>query len=346
MLRNRVSIFFLVSTWIAISSLAGFSQDTRSGDPIARGTGAAGESIISGRVFNFNGQPAADARVELMSLSTGQVADTTYANNNGQFSFNSVTPAAYEVVATKGLVSARENVELSHAELPVSVNLRLPNATDDSAADAGTASAVSVAQMKVPEKARKAYRKAQKAMQASRTEEAAKAVAEALAIDPNYADALSLRGVLELDAKQTEQARADMEQAVGLDPHNGMNLIALGATYNVMTRFDDAYRVLRQGIALEPSAWQGYFELGKTMVAKGQYMDALAQLGRAGDLAPKSFAAIHLVKAHAYLSLRDYDQSMSELQQYLEQAPHSPQAAQVRDAMQRVRAFATITPGK
>lgn len=347
MSRNRVGVFFLLFLWIAASSLAAFSQDARGGDPIGRSTDMSRASTtITGRVVDFDGKPAPNARVELMSTSTGQVVNTTYANDNGQFSVGPVEPGAYEVVATLGLVDAREDIDVSHAELPASVNLRLPNAKDESAADTGTAVSVSVAQMKVPEKARKAYARAQKAMEASRVDEAAKAVAEALAVDPNYADALTLRGVLELDAKQPEQARVDMEKAIGLDPHNGMNLIALGATYNVLSRFDDASRVLRQGLAVEPSAWQGYFELGKAMIAQGRYMDALAQLGRASDLAPKTFAAIHLVKAHAYLSLRNYDQSMYEMQQYLEQAPHSPEAARVRDAMQRVKAFAAVTPAK
>ncbi len=345
MSRNRGTFLALLMIWTVAASVAVLAQHASS-DPLEQQTGMpaiAGQlQAINGTVVNFDGGPARNARVEVTDTSSGQVVASTYTNNNGQFNVVGLAPRQYEVVATQGLQEARERCELTHGEPEMGLRLRLPNEAAQQASPAGGQYSVSVAQMKAPEKARKAYAKARKALEKANYAEASQLVAAALAADPDYADALTLRGILELDAQKPEEARSDREKAVQLDPANGMGLIALGATYNVLSRFDDARRVLQRGIGLAPAAWQGYFELGKTYIGKGLYQDALAQLGRAGDLAPKSFAALHLVKAHAYLSLKNYDQSMAELQQYLNAEPKGPDADQARDALQRVRAFAAV----
>src|SRR5437667_88216 len=99
----------------------------------------------------------------------------------------STTP---EVVATSGVVEARERVFVDEGF--ASVNLRLPQVANS---EAGNRDTVSVAQMKVPGKARDALKKAREYMQKQKLDDSAKYVAKALEIYPQFAEALALRGL-------------------------------------------------------------------------------------------------------------------------------------------------------
>ena len=95
----------------------------------------------------------------------------------------------------------------------------------------------------------------------------------------------------------------------------------------------------RRGIALDPTSWQGYFELSKALLAKQNYEASLRNANKAFDLAPKDYPPLHLVRAHIYLGLKNYDQAMAELEGYLEHAPKDPTSEQARKTLDQVRAF-------
>jgi regulator of sirC expression with transglutaminase-like and TPR domain len=49
---------------------------------------------------------------------------------------------------------------------------------------------------------------------------------------------------------------------------------------------------------------------------------------------------MHLVRAHIYLSQKNYPEAMTELEAYLQKAPQDANAAQARKTLDQVRAFA------
>src|SRR5205085_4292492 len=89
------------------------------------------------------------------------------------------------------------------------VTLRVPAHTAP-AADAG-GSTVSVAQMKVPQKARDLLRKAQKAMDKNNVQESWTLTQKALDLYPDFAEALTLRALLNLGEKKFTDAVPDLE---------------------------------------------------------------------------------------------------------------------------------------
>lgn len=288
---------------------------------------------LSGSVRTADNRPAKDVRVELLA-NNGQTIADTYTSANGTFDITNIEPGIYEVVATAGLSQVRERVEvmgISH------VQMQLPSQGDR---EAGNRNTVSVAQMQVPGKARDAYKKAQKAMEKQKLEDARRYVDEALSVHPEYGEALTLRGILKLDAKDTEGARKDFEQAIAADSGYAMSYIALGAAYNMLARYDEALRTIDRGLAIAPRAWQGYFELGKAFLGKGSYDAALRQLYKAEDLAPKDYTPIYLVKAHALLGMKNYSEAMAQLQLYLDKTPEgSGNSVHARETLEKVRTF-------
>ena len=288
---------------------------------------------LSGYVRGFDGQPIADARVELER--EGRPVTDTYTNAAGAFEFDNLSGGGYHVRVTVGVDEIAEDVQVFGSSM---VNLRMPKPPGS---DIGTRDSVSVAQLKVPEKARDAYNKAQKDMSKEKLDDARRHIEEALQIAPGFSDALVLRGVLKLDSNDGTGAVADLEQAVQSDPNNAMAFLALGSAYNLQSRFQDALRVLDHGVGLSPRSWQGYFELGKAFLGQSDYAAALRQLNKAEELAPKAYAPVHLVKAHALLGMKDYQEAISELEAYLEKDPRGPQSDEARAVLDKARAFAS-----
>lgn len=290
---------------------------------------------FSVHVSTARGAPAANARVELRDLATGQLIASGYTNSAGALELAGVQPTEYVLEVTFGLSQVTEKANM---RMDRNMTVRLP-ATDDSDS-AGSNSSVSVAQFKVPSKARNEYKKAEEALQKRKKEECAQRLAKALGIYPNFAEALTLRAVLSMDSDKPDAALADLEAAIKADPSYAYAYFALGATYNTLSRFDDALRTLERGISISPNSWQGYFEVGKARVGKGEYQLALRQLDRAQSLVSEAYPSLHLVKAHALLALKQYPDAMNELQMFLTEAPNDSRTAEARQALEQVKAYA------
>jgi tetratricopeptide (TPR) repeat protein len=219
----------------------------------------------------------------------------------------------------------------------VGLKMRL-NTTNTLAAQADGKTTVSVAEYKVPQKARDALHKAEVALSKNKTEETSKYLAKALEIYPDYAPALTLRGVLSLDHSDATAAMSDFDKAIHCDPSFALAYTAMTAALNQLNKFDDALRSASRAITLAPRSWQTYFEMAKAYIGKADYQQALQQLSRAQSLSPADYAPIHLVRAHAMLALKEYGNAMNELQTFLTLAPQDPNSAAARTTLEKVKA--------
>ena len=281
--------------------------------------------------------PVKDARVEIHDMSGGVIA-SGYTNAGGILEVSGrFASGTYEVTATHGLIEARDQFHISGGG--ASMSLRFPADTDQENAAGGNAT-VSVAQYKVPDKARKMFRKAQEALGKSKIDEATENLRKALEIYPKYAEALCLRGVLKIDRQDSDGAIADLDEAIQIDSSYAMSYFALGAVYNLMSRFDDALRALERGTTLAPTAWQGYFEAAKAQIGKADYIAALKQLDKAQVLSRQNYPLINLLKGHTLLALKQYPEAMVELEAVLQKAPKDPQSNAAQQMLTRARAFA------
>lgn len=299
------------------------------------GFGGAGNSgAITVNVRMASGQPAADARIEVRDTNMGRVIKSGYTNSAGVAEFSGLALGMYEVTVSKGLVEVRDRADVRSMIAVVSFRLE-----DSSNQEAGNNRTVSVAQYKVPGKARKEYHKASDAVNERKLDEALKYVDKALAIYPNYAEALTLRAILKMDKNELESAETDLDSAIKIDPSYATAYFVFGANQNLQSKFDEAIQSLERGITLDPSGWQGYFELGKAQVGKQNYPQALKYLNKAQALVRVEYSPIHLVKAHALLAMKDYPSAMDELQIFLDKSPGDPHSAQARKTLEQVRAF-------
>lgn len=85
-------------------------------------------------------------------------------------------------------------------------------------------SKVSIAELHVPQKARSELRDAKKLINSGGSEKAGAKLQAALLIDPDYADALTLRAFLKLERNADNDALSDLKHSLQVEPN-------LAATY-------------------------------------------------------------------------------------------------------------------
>ncbi|MGC2743694.1 MAG: tetratricopeptide repeat protein [Candidatus Angelobacter sp.] len=289
---------------------------------------------ITGVVQDNQNNGLNDVRVEITDAS-GSTVGASYTNPSGHFEFDRLSPGLYTVVATSGLQQASERVDATNFSNSVSVRMQGAGTPPDGVAG----NSISIAQYRIPAKAREAYRKAHEAVEKGKLDDANKHLAKALELSPNYADALTLRAVLELNQRDSQSAIADLDKAIQADGNYGMAYMVMGSALNMQGKFDEAIRTLQRGQSLAPNYWQGYFEMGKSYIGKADYPDALRQLERAQSLAPADYPLISLLRAHALLAMKQFPEAMSALQAYLQKDPHGPNSAQAHKMMEQAQGY-------
>ena len=147
------------------------------------------------------------------------------------------------MVATSGLQQASERVDASN--FSNTVNVRMQGVGKP--ADGVEGNSISIAQYRVPAKAREAYRKAHDAVEKGKMDDAHKHLTKALELCPNYAEALTLRGVLALNQQDSQAAIADLDKAIQADGNYAMAYMVMGSALNMQSKFDEAIRSLQRG---------------------------------------------------------------------------------------------------
>lgn len=316
---------------IVFVALVSFAQDVSF--PLPRSGSFSVDSSLAGTVVDGAGHPISGARVEILDLYTGRTVSTAYTFPNGGFEFSRIPRDRYEIVASAGVNEARSRVDLA---MDRNITFRLSGGNSDQGSRSHT---VSVAEMKVPGKARKIFQKALDAFRKARIDDAFGLVQKALGVYPDYAQALTLRGVLNMRKGDTSQAQPDLEKAVELDHADDMGLAALGALYNTQKRFDEAIQVLERGIILNPTSWQSQMELARAQVGKKDADAALRTLAKAEKYIPPQIYFPHLVRAEAFIIKENYQAAVAELDAYLKYEPTGTNAEAAKRTLAQLQSL-------
>jgi tetratricopeptide (TPR) repeat protein len=330
----------LVLLSIVFVALAALAQDVSS----ARQEMMGGfPSMISGTVYDATGHPINGARVEIQDLMTGRSVASTYTFANGTFEFTDLRSSQYELVASSGVSQVRSRLDSSAGSQELS--LQLP-ATQVATDGVGSTSSVSLSQMKVPGKARKAFRMAMDAFRLSHLDDAFSLVQKALGMYPDYAQALTLRGVLNLKKGDTKSAQPDLEKAVELDYSDETSYVALAALYNTEGKYKEALRVLDRGLSLHPNSWQGLVEEVRAQLGSSNFEDALKTIIRAENFVPADIHYCQLFKAQALAGMKNYAASATEIEGFLQKEPNGPNSEVARKMLSKLRATVAVEAKK
>jgi hypothetical protein len=287
------------------------------------------QGSLRGQVAISNGQKRPNVHIELRN-SMGMVVSSRAVDSSGSFEIGNLQPGSYEVIATWGTEQSAAHVEILSLDTPITIRI------ESGSPPARRQAAVSVNALKVPAGAKKAFDAANRFLQNNDITNAWKQVNKALQACPTYAPALTLRGVLKTDGNQLQEAVTDFDAALQADRSYGLAYVGLASDYNLMGHFDDALRILDQASSQTAPSWQTHLETSKALLGKGIFDHALLHANQAANMLGRDFALLNLIKAYAYLGLKDKISAATELRHYLEQDSSSERAGKARTLLAEI----------
>lgn len=103
---------------------------------------------------------------------------------------------------------------------------------------------------------------------------------KSIALKPDSATALSVRGELYYRQGKPEKALPDLERAATIEPASAIIQGRLGETYLALDRLGDALRVFRRAAELAPDNYQAQFHLANALAEAGQTKESEAIMQR------------------------------------------------------------------
>jgi tetratricopeptide (TPR) repeat protein len=307
-------------------------------------TGPFANVYIKIQVRKPDGSPAPQGiLVELEGAGAG-IVDQCTTGSDGRCQFNPRTTALYILsVRQPGYEEIRKEVDLRDIRGAfVTLDLKSkPGENESSAAKDSEGTAVSVADLGVPENARTEFGKGQKALTDNKVGDSISHFKKAIQLYASFPQAYTMLGTAYLQENDLKDAQPAFEKAIQLNPKSAEAFIKLGATFNQMKNYPEAEKALNQGLELNPEAVAGHYELAKTYMAQGRWQDAephaVKALAGLPDVAP-----VHVLMGNILLKKRDAEGALREFQEYLRLDPNGSMAAAVRDVVAKIqKALAT-----
>ena len=324
--------------WSLALALAFFSAACAAQQPTTMGTGtSAGVSTIRVHVsYQQSHQAAPSVVVELLSTNGG-VVDMRTADGNGSVTFDKVTSGRYRVRVSGGdietttgdLIEAGGSLGGPYITENIQVRLTNPARTE--------AGGVAVAAI-VPEAAQKEFKLGSKEVDKKHWEEARDHFQKAIAAFPKYAEAFNSLALVEIQLKDGKGAVESYRSATQIDPTLQQANLYLGQFYYENKKYKEAEPYLLRSAADQPKSAQTLTALANVQLQNGETDLALTNARKVPSLPnAKQFAISHLIVAQALTGKAPDDEIAKEYAAYLKEAPDSPLAPRVRDALAKLK---------
>ena len=128
--------------------------------------------------------------------------------------------------------------------------------------------------------------RASEALRAGRPDAAEALYRDALAREPDHAEATHFLGIAKLHAGRTDEGLAALKRSLALDPGQPMYALNAGLALSQAGHAEEAERVLRDAIAVAPGAAPLHNALGALLQKRGALHAARLALEQAARLAP------------------------------------------------------------
>jgi tetratricopeptide (TPR) repeat protein len=281
-------------------------------------------SVIDEKKARLDRQAAVKLYDEIHQTSVWQAT-----SDSSQAIFIDLQVGKYAVeVSAIGYLTARK--EVSVVDLLHSVTVEVVLQRDPTAID------LDAPNVPLPSKASKQTRRAISALNSNNLKDAQKHLDAAYRLVPSSAHINFLLGYLSFQQKNLEQAHAYLDKATTLDPRNIQALNLLGRVDLIQGKNPEAQSVLQRALATDPENWTGHSLLADAYLRQHDYPDALAQ----ADLAMKGGklmgAAAQITRGEALADMGRNQEAIQALKAYLQSAPESPTAPQVRDLIAQI----------
>lgn len=166
---------------------------------------------------------------------------------------------------------------------------------------------------------------------------------QAIALDPQFAEAYYRRGSAYEWVGEHDKAIADLTQAVTLDPHLAEAYFVRGLAYEWTEGYEKAIAEFSQAVTLDPQFAEAYYQRGKAYVGTREHDKAIADLNQVIALAPQ-FAEAYYARGMAFMWTEAFEEAIADFSQAIALNPQSAEAHLMRSIAYNVFYGPEITP--
>ncbi|MGD0697494.1 MAG: tetratricopeptide repeat protein [Terriglobia bacterium] len=266
----------------------------------------------------------------------------THTDSQGHFEVPELVGVSYTLlVSAEGYHPLVQTVDLRQEGSIVNVKLIL---TRRRQAGAPAPLPPALTDLSASKKARKAFQKGVRALNAGNLGDARSQFEAAVAEYPCYARAQTGLAATLRAAEDGRGAEAALRKAMQCDPGFIDAYISLGQVLSGEKRFAESEAVLNQGLRLSPSNWQLYDKLAAVHYSTGQYAKAEKEWLEVRSLNPSPSPELHAKLGTTYLKEGVNDKAYVEMQAYLREDANGRFVHQIKALMQRIEASGAL-PG-
>jgi len=135
---------------------------------------------------------------------------------------------------------------------------------------------------------------------------------QAIALDPDYAEAYRERGITYGNKGDLDQAIADLSKAIELFPDFADAYHDRGNVYSGKGDIDNAISDLNQAIIIDPNFAEAYHDRGDVYNTKGEIDNAIADYNKAIAIDPY-FSDAYKSRAEAFYTKKEYAKSWADI---------------------------------
>ena len=166
------------------------------------------------------------------------------------------------------------------------------------------------------------YRLARGYLQNNNLAQALVTAKRAVAVKPDYPEAILLVGELNLRAGDAQSVAGAMEDLLKKHPKLASAQLLLAGAYQSLGRLDDSAAVIREQIKASPQVADGYFRLGLILRQQNKTDEARQAFEKALELSPRNLPSIdQLVELD--IAKKDFEGAMQTIQPELQKTPAS-----------------------
>lgn len=296
-MKHYVRLIFLINLVLA----AGRAQSVQPETTVLRGEITSSSPLASGLTVELSGN--------------GMRFETAFVNSDNSFEFRSATPGMHQlrVLTANGQVLYQEYVSVNPNQ---SLSIHLPEQPQAKRSGGSTVSLQQL-QHKVPLAAQKAFEKGEHAAVKGDLDQARTCFEEAIARDPEFADAYNELGGVNASQSRFAEAADQFQKAINLVPEHRKALPNLSIVLAKMERFHEAGQVARRALQFVPGDSRMHYILAASLVDENGNLDEI--LGHL-DRAAADIPSAHLVAADLLEQRGRSEEAIHRLEGYLDRA--------------------------
>lgn len=133
-------------------------------------------------------------------------------------------------------------------------------------------------------------------------------------------------------------AEAEIKKALAVADADQVDLkVKMGMVEIRQGKFDAAIVVLREAIKAEPDNALAHFNLGVALMQTGNLDEAESAFAKSYALKGSEMAGAQLMLGQIHYQKQNYPKAIESFETYLRDLPNAPNAAQVKDAVEKLR---------